>query len=126
MKHFVSWLCLCPGNKKSGGKVLSSRSRRSANRVASALRMACQGLGRSKSALGAFYRRMKSRLGAPAAVTAAAHKQARRLYAVMTQRQAYVDIGQEAYEHQFAARQLSSMLRRAKQLGYQLVPLPTD
>lgn len=123
VKHFTSWLCLCPGNKKSGGKVLSTRSRRSANRVAAALRMASQGLGRSKSALGAYYRKMKSRLGGPAALTAAAHKLARTVYALLTQGQRYVDIGQEAYEQQYEARMLASMMRRAKQLGYQLTPL---
>lgn len=122
VKHFVSWLCLCPGNKKSGGKILSARSRRSSNRAAGALRMACQGLGRSKSALGAFYRKMKSRLGAPAALTAAAHKLARRVYAMLIQGTRYVDIGQDAYE-QFAERQLVSLKRRAKQLGYLLTPL---
>ena len=64
-KHFASWLCLCPNNKKTGGKVKSTATRRSQNRLANALRMAAQSLHSSKSALGAYYRRMRMRLGHP-------------------------------------------------------------
>ena len=125
VKHFCSWLCLCPGNKKSGGKVLSSKTRRSCNRAATALRMAAQSLERSKTALGAYYRRMKSRLGAPEAITATAHKLARIIYSLMKHGQNYVDLGQEAYEQQYQRRILSTLERRAQQLGFQLVKTPT-
>ena len=70
VKHFCSWLGLCPGSKVTGGKNLSSRSKRSANRGAAALRLAAQSLSNSASAMGAFYRRMKARLGPPKAITA--------------------------------------------------------
>src|SRR5262249_58135902 len=78
-KHFASWLGLCPGNKISGGKRLSSRSKPTANRVATALRLAAQSLARSHSALGAYYRRMRGRLGGPQAITATAPNTARPL-----------------------------------------------
>src|SRR5438093_6679962 len=68
-KHFASWLGLCPGNKLSGGKRYRMRSKPTANRAASALRLAAQGLVHSHSALGAYYRRMRARLGAPQAIT---------------------------------------------------------
>ena len=71
---FTSWLTLCPGSKKSGGKVLSSKTRKSNNRAAAALRLAAQALHKSKSYLGAYFRRMRARLGAPQAITAAAHR----------------------------------------------------
>ena len=74
---FSSWMGLCPNNEISGGKVLRAGTRRVKNRVAVALRMAAQSLQGSQSALGAFYRRMRTRLGAPKAITAAAHKLAR-------------------------------------------------
>jgi transposase len=76
-KHVASWLGLCPGNKLSGGKRYRMRSKPTANRAASALRLAAQGLVTSPSALGAYYRRMRARLGAPKAITATAHKLAR-------------------------------------------------
>ena len=79
-KHFCSWLGLCPDNRISGGKVLSSRTRRVINRVSDALRMAATTLERSQTALGGFYRRMKARLGAAEGITATAHKLARIIY----------------------------------------------
>ena len=83
-KHFASWLGLCPGTKISGGKVLSGATKRTANRLAQALRMAAFALSRSKSALGAYYRRLTSRLDKPKAITATAHKLARLIYALLT------------------------------------------
>jgi transposase len=77
VKHFTSRLGLCPGTKVSGGKVLGSKSTLSANRAASALRLAASSLSRSRSALGAYLRRMSARVGKPQAVTATAHKLAR-------------------------------------------------
>src|ERR1700730_18066326 len=73
-KHFTSWLAVGPGTKKSGGKILNSKTRRSSNRAAAAFRIAASTLLRSKTALGAFYRRLRARIGAPAAITATARK----------------------------------------------------
>ena len=73
-KHFTSWLCLAPSNKISGGKVLSSRTRRSGSRAASLLRLAAVTVGRTDTALGAFYRRLAARIGKAKAVTATARK----------------------------------------------------
>jgi transposase len=69
-KHFASWLGLSPGTKVSGGKVLSSATKPVANKAAQALRMAAFTLFNSKSALGAYLRRQRARLGAPKAITA--------------------------------------------------------
>ena len=99
-KHCASWLGVCPGNKLSGGKRYRMRSKPTANRAASALRLAAQGLVNSHSALGAYYRRMRARLGAPKAITATAHKLARLVYSMLRYGTAYVDAGQQAYEQQ--------------------------
>ena len=120
-KHFASWLSLAPGSKVSGGKQLSSRTKPSANRAAAALRLAASSLHHSQSALGAFYRRLKARLGAPKAITATAHKLARLIYRMLKFRTAYVDRGQDYYERRYHHRLLSSLTRRARDLGYQLV-----
>lgn len=121
VKHFCSWLGLCPGSKVTGGKQLSSRSKRSANRAAAALRLAAQSLSNSSSAMGAFYRRLKARLGAPKAITATAHKLARTIYAMLTEGREYVDLGQDIYEQQYRQRVLKNLQRRARDLGYTLI-----
>jgi transposase len=120
-KHFASWLGLCPGNKMSGGKRYRMRSKPSANRAATALRLAAQGLANSHSALGAYYRRMRARLGAPKAITATAHKLARLVYSMLRYGTDYVDVGQQAYERQYRDRVLTNLQRKAKAFGYQLV-----
>lgn len=120
---FANWLALCPGNKKSGGRVLSSRTRPTNSRLSHALRVAAQTLARSRSYLGNFYRSMRARLGAPQAITAAAHKLARILYHLLTTGDAYD-------ESVFAREQLKQNLRlhkrltkQAESLGFQLIPL---
>ena len=123
-KHFASWLGLSPNNRVTGGKVISSRTKPSANRAAKALRLSANALHRSDSALGAFLRRKRSHLGAPKAITATAHKLARIIYAMLRYGQEYVDVGAEYYERQHQQRALRAAKRRAAQLGYQLVPMP--
>jgi len=120
-KHFASWLGLCPGNKVSGGKRYRIRSKPSANRAATALRLAAQGVANSHSALGAYYRRIRIRLGAPKAITATAHKLARLLYSMLRYGTAYVDAGQQAYEQKYRDRVLTTLQRKAKAFGYRLV-----
>ena len=124
-KHFASWLGLSPDNKVTGGKIISSRTKASANRAAAALRMATYPLHRSDSALGAFLRRKKAQLGAPKAITATAHKLARIIYSMLRFGQDYVDAGAEYYEAQYRHRALHAAKRRAAQLGYQLIPMPS-
>ena len=121
-KHFASWLGLSPNNWVTGGKIISSRTKPSANRAAKALRLAANALYRSNSALGAFLRRKKAQLGAPKAITATAHKLARIIYAMLRFGQDYVDAGAQYYESQYHERALRAAKRRAAQLGYELVP----
>lgn len=122
-KHFASWLGLCPGTKISGGKVLSGASKRTANRLAQALRMAAFALSRSQSALGAYYRRLSSRLDKPKAITATAHKLARLIYALLTRGTDYIDKGQDYYEERYRQRVVHHLQRRATALGFTLTPI---
>ena len=121
-KHFASWMALSPGAKISGGKVLSSATKKNANRAAQAFRLAAYGLSRSKSALGAYFRRQKARLGAPKAITATAHKLARLVYAMLKNGTSYVDVGQDYYEERYQARVIKNLKRKAKHLGFELIP----
>jgi transposase len=118
VKHFCSWLGLSPGTKISGGKVLSAKTKRSANRVRQVLKMAAMSLSRSDSALGAFYRRLCSRMDKPRANTAVAHKLARMVYYMLTRGEAFVDKGQQHYEEQQRQRSVAALKRRAAALGF--------
>ena len=120
-KHFASWLGLCPGNKLSGGKRYRMRSKPSANRAATALRLAAQGLANSHSTLETYYRRIRARLGTPKAITAMAHTLAWLVYSMLRYGTAYVDAGPQAYEQKYRDRMLTNLQRKAKALGYQLV-----
>ncbi|MFB2772021.1 IS110 family transposase [Pelatocladus sp. BLCC-F211] len=125
VKHFTSWLGLCPGSRITGGKVKSSKTRPVVNRAANAFRMAAQTLCRSHSALGAYYRRMQARLGAPKAITAAAHKLARLFYRLWTSGGAYTDPGIDAYEQQYRERTVKYLQKKAHSLGFNLVAQST-
>jgi len=120
-KHFASWLGLCPGTKITGGKVMSGKTKRCANRAAQALRLAAAALRSSQSALGAYYRRMCARMDKPKAVTAAAHKLARLIYAMLTHGQEYTDRGQEYFEERYRQRVLHNLAQKAKAMGMQLI-----
>ena len=121
-KHFASWLGLCPGTKITGGKVMSGKTKRCANRAAQALRLAAAALRSSQSALGAYYRRLCARMDKPKAVTAAAHKLARLIYAMLTHGQEYTDRGQYYFEERYRQRVLHNLAQKAKAMGMQLVP----
>lgn len=120
-KHFTSWLTLAPGSKISGGKVLSSRTRRSANRATVLLRMAAVSVGRTDTALGAFFRRLAARVGKAKAVTATARKIAVLIYNTLRHGAAYVDPGANYYEERFRRRTIDNLRRRAETFGFQLV-----
>jgi transposase len=120
-KQFASWLGLCPTNETSGGKVLKRRSRKVVNRAATAFRNAASTLLRSQSYLGAQYRRLRTRLGAPKAITAMARKLACLFYRLIKHGQQYVDKGTAYYEARYREQQIRALIRRAQKLGMQVV-----
>lgn len=122
-KQFASWLGLCPGNKVSGGKRLGGKSKRTSSNAASALRIAASTLHSSQSALGAFFRRLKSRLGAPKATTAAAHKIAIIMFNMLKHHVEYNEVGQDYYEKQYRERMIKNLSFRAKTLGFELTEI---
>jgi transposase len=120
-KQFTSWLGLVPTNEQSGGKILNRRTRKVVNRAATAFRNAATTLIRSQSYLGAQYRRLRTRLGAPKAITAMARKLACLFYRLIKHGQQYVDKGMEYYEVRYREQQIRSLVKRAQKLGLQLV-----
>jgi len=128
LKHFAnaqafsSWLCLCPENRITGGKVFAAKTRPTSNRLSTALRMAAMALGHSKTELGNFCRRMKARLGKAEGITAAAHKLARIIYTMIVTRQSYDESKAFALSPRKQARQLANLRRQATRLGFALVP----
>jgi transposase len=119
---FSSWMGLCPDNDISGGKVLWSGTRKVKNRVAVTLRMAAQSLQQSESALGEFYRRMRTKLGAPKAITATAHKLARIVYHLLATKEAYDDSVFSKAEDKYRHRTEIRLKAQAQALGFTLVP----
>lgn len=124
-KHFTSWLTLAPNNRISGGRLLSARTRPSANRAAAILRMAAMTLGRTQTALGAFYRRLAARIGKPQAITATARKLAILVYRALKGEVTYRDPGAAAYNEQQRTRRLRGIHQRAAALGFDLVSRTT-
>jgi transposase len=120
-KQFASWLGLCPTNEQSGGKILNRRTRKVINRATVAFRNAASTLLRSQSYLGAQYRRLRTRLGAPKAITAMARKLACPFYRLIKHGQQYFDKGTEYYEARYREQQIRSLAKRAQKLGFQLV-----
>jgi transposase len=120
---FASWMGLCPDNDISGGKVLWTGTRKVNCRAATALRMAAQSLHHSKSALGDFYRRMRAKLGAPKAITAAAHKLARIIFHLISTRQEFDDSKFAADQLRFQKRQEIKLRDKAKSMGFELIPI---
>ena len=126
-RHFASWLGLCPSNETSGGRVLNRRTPKVVNRAKTALRQAATALLRSQSYLGAQYRRLRTRLGAPKAITAMARKLACLFYRLLKNGQQYVDKGTQYYELRHRDQQMRLLLKRAKQLGVQVImPVPAN
>jgi transposase len=125
LKHFCSWLGLCPQHKISAGKIKSRHVRPGANRVAQALRLAARSLHHAKTALGGFFRRMKSRMGTAQAITATAHKLARLGYTLLKHGMEYVQQGLQEYEARYRDREVRNVARKARELGFELVPATT-
>jgi transposase len=120
-KQFARWLGLCPTNQQSGAKILNRRTRKVVNRATVAFRNTAMTLLRSQSYLGAQYRRLRTRLEAPKAITAMARKLACLFYRLLKHGQQYADQGIEYYETRYREQQIRSLAKRAQKLGIQLV-----
>lgn len=120
--HFASWMGLCPGTRITGGKVMSGKTKHCANRAAQALRLAAAALRTSKSALGAYFRRLCARMDKAKAITAAAHKLARLIYTMLTKGEEYTDQGQDYYEARYRERVINQLTQRAAKLGMRMIP----
>lgn len=120
---FASWLGLCPDKRVSGGKVLSSKTRKIKSRAALALRMGANSLCRAKGYFGDFFRRMRARLGTAQAITATAHKIARILYHVLRTKEPYSETIFHQCDEQAQLRAEARLRKHAAQLGFQLVPI---
>lgn len=120
--HLVSYLGLSPKNKVSGGKVVGRERQKSTNRAGTLLKLAAGTLLHSDTYLGAQYRRLRSRLGAPKARKAMANRMARIIYRMLKYGEKYVDKGQEFYEQKYRAIQIRALTKKASELGLQLLP----
>lgn len=120
-KAFCSWLGLCPGNKISGGKILSSRTVPVVNRVSILLRTVAPAVGRSETWLGIFHRRMRARLGPAAANTATARKLACMIYHLLKYKEDYIDVDCLIYQEKIRKSRITKLSRQAEELGFELI-----
>jgi transposase len=125
-KHFCSWLGLAPHNDISGGKVLRTRTLPTANRAGQALRMAAQSASRGQSAVSAYYKRIKGRIGARQAIVATAHKLGHIVYCMLTEHRPYSDLGADEYNRRQQDRQINHLRHQAEVLGFILTPMPAS
>jgi transposase len=122
---FCSWLRLCPNNAVSGCRVLSKKTGKGKHRLALALRTAAQTLHGSRSPMGEFFRRMRSKFGPSQAITATAHKLARIIYHMVTTRQPYDATILAKQDAKQQIKRETKIRRQALDLGFKLVPLRT-
>jgi transposase len=122
--HFVSWLRLCPDNRISGNKVIGKGRLPTNNPISIALKMAASTLKESKTYLGAQFRRLRTRLGAPIAIKAMAAKLARLVYRMLRYGMKYVDQGAAVYELRHRELQVKRLKAKAEKLGYRVTPIP--
>jgi len=122
--HFVSWLRLCPDNRISGDKIIGKGRLPTNNRISIALKMAASTLRLSSTYIGAQFRRLRTKLGAPVAIKAMAAKLARLVYRMLRYGMKYVDQGAEFYEAQHRQRQISHLKWKAAKLGFQIIDAP--
>ena len=122
-QHFSSWLGLAPGTRISGGKTLSGRAPAVINKVAQSLRMAAMTARRSQTFIGARHRSRLARLDRAVAVNATARELACLIYMMVTRGEEYVERGMEAHERNRTQRAMTSLTRRARQLGFTLVAI---
>jgi transposase len=120
-KAFCSWLGLCPGNKISGGKVLSSKTAHVINRVAILLRNLAPAVGRTDTWLGTFHRRMRARLGPAGANTATARKLACLIYHLLKYKEQYIEVDQQVFTEKLRKTRISRLRKQAQELGLQVI-----
>ena len=125
-KHFVSWLGLCPAPDISGGKILKNKTKKVQSRAAKAFRLAARACSNSVSAIGAFYRRMRYRIGPSKAITATAHKLAIIFYRMLRDKVNFKELGVDYYDRYHQNRMKRNLERKAKLLGMKLVPIDPE
>jgi transposase len=121
-KHFCAWLRLCPPMRITGGKPKRGKPHKGHNRAAQILRVCAQAAIQSKSALGAFGRRLRARLDTAKAIKALAHKLARLVYRMLKSGKSYTDAGELYYEHRYREHLLKRLHKQAALFGFQLTP----
>jgi transposase len=122
--HFVSWLRLCPDNRISGDKIIGKGRLPTNNRVTNALRMAASTLRLSNTYLGAQFRRLRTKLGAPVAIKAMAAKLARLVYRMLRYGMPFIDRGAQFYDAQHRKLQINYLKRKAANLGFLIIEAP--
>lgn len=120
-KHLASWAGLCPGNRESGGKRMSGRTRKANRYLKRAMCQAAWAASHTKNSyLSAFYRRMAIRKGAQKAIMALAHHMIVVIHQVLSRQEEYVEFGGDYYDQRNKPRTVARLVMRLARLGYQV------
>jgi hypothetical protein len=118
-RHLASWAGLCPGNRESGGKRMSGRTRKANRYVRRVMCQAAWAASHTKQTyLSAFYRRMCVRKGAPKAVMALAHHLLTVVFQILSRGEEYVELGGDYYDRRNKPKVVARLVRRLTSLGY--------
>ena len=125
--HLVSWAGLCPQAKISAGKRLSTKAGKGNRWLKQALIEAAHGAARSKNTyLGAYYQRLKKRMGSKKAIVALAHRILVIIYNLLKEQQSYRELGPGHADEQAAESSKRWAIRRLEQLGFAVSLIPKD
>ncbi len=119
--HLASWAGLCPGNKATGGKRLSGRTRKGNTYLRSALVQAAWGATMKKNCyLSSQYFRLVKRLGRKKALVAVAHSLLVIIYHVLERDQTYTELGGDYFDRHHLEQQRDYYIRRLQMLGLKI------
>ena len=119
-QHLAAWAGLAPGNYESGGKKLSSSTRKGNRVLRTILIQAAHALARTKTYLAAQFRRISGRRGKKRAAVAVAHSILKIVYHLISRQETYKDLGADYFDKQQPESLKKRLIKRLEKLGYQV------
>ena len=124
-QNLASWAALCPGNRESGGKRISGKTRKGNRYIRRALCQSAWAASHVKdSHLAALLRRVRSRRGEQKAIMAVAHQLLTIIFHVIRDGSVYKELGAAHYDRQNKPKVTRKLVERLQKLGYYVTLQP--
>jgi transposase len=124
-RHLASWAAVCPGNRESGGKRLSGKTRKGNPYLRRALCQSAWGATHKKDChLAALFRRIRARRGEQKAIMAVAHQLLTILFHILRDGGAYHELGEAYCDRQNKPKITRKLVERLQKLGYYVTLQP--